>query len=196
MPILNPTTIAGEITALLINPDRDEGMESSAVAAVQASFAGFAGEAHGGLTRPLCSRVTKQYPKGTEIRNTRQISIVSEEELAAVAADMGLPVSLDPAWLGANMVVRCIPAFTLVPPSSRLITTGGVSLVVDMENAPCWQPGDVIEARYPGIGKSYAAKARNRRGVTAWVEREGEVSVGQAVLLHCPPQRAYPPLAT
>ena len=67
------------------------------------SFEGMKGEAHAGLTRPSCSRVVTQHPRGTPIRNTRQLSIVSAEELAATAQAMGLD-AIDPAWVGASVV--------------------------------------------------------------------------------------------
>ena len=35
---------------------------------------GLVGEAHGGLTRPACTRVARQYPRGAEIRNVRQLT--------------------------------------------------------------------------------------------------------------------------
>lgn len=64
-----------------------------------AGFAGVEGEVHAGLKRPSCSRVTGQYPRGTEIRNVRQFSVLSAEELAMIARDMGL-AQLDPSLLG------------------------------------------------------------------------------------------------
>ena len=45
-----------------------------------------------------------QYAQGTEIRNTRQISIVSVEELAFIADSMGID-TLQPEWVGANLLV-------------------------------------------------------------------------------------------
>jgi MOSC domain len=158
------------------------------------SFAGYEGEVHAGLTRPACSRVSAQYPKGTEIRNTRQVSIVSAEELAEVAAALGLE-AVDPAWLGAGVVIAGIPDFSHIPPSSRLQGEGGATLVVDMENLPCLEPARTIEAARPGHGTAFKAAARGRRGVTAWVEREGVLRPGERIRLHVPTQRAWAHLA-
>jgi len=191
MPILTPSDIEGEATGLFVNPDRLDGMSSRSVESVRVGFAGFEGEAHGGLTRPSCTRVKLQYPRNTEIRNVRQICILSEEEIAAIAAAMQLD-TIDPRWLGANVVMRGIPDLTQLPPASRLIFEGGVSLVVDMENAPCRIAAQSIEEHRPGQGMSFPKHAAGRRGVTAWVEREGEIARGERARLHIPPQRLYP----
>ncbi len=194
MPILEPTDITGTVVFLGIVPDRGISLESVAQARVEARFEGLAGESHSGLVRASCSRVTAQYAKGTPIRNTRQLSILSREELAAVAAAMGLE-ALAPEWVGANLVLEGVPELTLLPPASRLIFAGGVSLTVDMENGPCQLPARVIEGRHAGRGAAFRSAAAGRRGVTAWVEREGRIELGESVRLHVPPQRLYPPLS-
>lgn len=117
---------------------------------------------------------------------------MSAEELAEIAADCGLK-SLDPALAGASMVVQGIPDFTHLPPSSRLQFADGATIVVDMENRPCHLPAKVINADHPGAGDRFKAAAKGKRGVTAWVEREGSVQVGDSVRLHVPDQRAWRP---
>jgi len=112
------------------------------------------------------------------------------EDLIQIAENMGVP-HLEPEWLGANLCLSGIPDFTLVPPSSRLIFSGGASLVVDMENEPCKYPGMIIDKHIPGAGERFAKSAINLRGVTAWVEREGMIGNGDDVSLHVPPQRLY-----
>lgn len=193
MAILTPTALGGRVAWLGVVADREATLRSGPVAAVTLGFDGIEGESHSGLTRPSCSRVTGQYPKGTPIRNVRQITIVSAEELAAIAAAMALD-ALEPEWLGANLVVTGLPDLTLVPPSARLVFDGGAGLVVDMENAPCQFPAREIEAAHPGKGAAFRAAAKHRRGVTAWVEREGRIALGEGFRLHVPPQRPYPPL--
>jgi len=193
MAILNPTGIYGTVKALLVNPDRETGLMSGHRGRVTLTYAGFEGEAHGGLTRPACSRVKAQYPRDTEIRNTRQVTILSEEELAETGAAMGLPEPVRPEWIGANLVLSGIPLLSQLQPSSRLIFEGGASLTVDMENAPCRFPGEVIDGFHPGLGKLFPKAAYGRRGVTAWAEREGEIALGERCRLHIPPQRLYQP---
>ena len=190
MPALIATQFTGTITWLGRVSNRDTKLESDPLTEIMAHFSGPEGEAHGGLTRPSCSRVLTQHPRHTEIRNTRQFAIVSAEELAAIAAQMGLP-DLDPALVGASMVIAGLPDFTHLPPSSRLQAENGTTLVVDMENRPCTLPARPIENRHPGRGKSFKAAAKDRRGITAWVEREGVLRVGAAIRLHIPDQPAW-----
>lgn len=193
MAVLNPTDLTGRVTYLGLNPSREGGHVTDPVDEVEAAFTGFVGEAHSGFTRRSCARVTAQYPKGTEIRNTRQVSILSVEDLALTARILGIP-ALPPEWVGASLVFEGLPDLSLLPPSSRLIFEGGVSLTVDMENAPCNVIAAEIERHHPGVGKHYRSAAAHRRGVTAWVEREGRIRVGETARLHVPPQRLYPPL--
>ncbi|MCU0901227.1 MAG: sulfurase [Cypionkella sp.] len=187
MPALKPTPFVGTITWLGVVPDRDRQLEAEPRQSLRVGFDGPEGEAHGGLTRPACSRVKAQYPRDTVIRNTRQFSILGAEDLAAIAADMGLD-HLDPALVGATMVIAGLPDFTHLPPSSRLQGAGGATLVVDMENRPCVLPGKPIDAVHPGFGARFKAAAKGRRGITAWVEREGVFSLGEDVRLHIPDQ--------
>lgn len=190
MPALVPTHITAKIVWLGVVADRALKLPSTAVPQITATFSGPKGESHGGLTRASCSRVVSQYPRGTEIRNTRQFSVLSKEELDLIAQEMGLE-TLDPSLVGASMVLSGIPDFTHVPPSSRVQAEGGATLVVDMENLPCVLPAKPIEAAYPGYGARFKMAAKDRRGVTAWVEAEGVLRVGQNVTLHVPAQRAW-----
>ena len=191
MPALVKTRHVGRIVWLGRVPHRDASeIVGEPLAEMALGFEGLAGEFHAGLTRPSCSRVTTQHPRGTEIRNVRQISIVSAEELAVIAGKLGLE-AVDPAWLGASVVVDGLPDFTHVPPSSRLQGPDGVTLTVDMLNQPCNLVAKTIEDARPGHGKAFKAAAEGRRGVTAWVERPGTLRVGDDLVLHVPGQRAW-----
>ena len=193
MPILSPTDIYGAAVFLGVNRDRDAGLQSAPTERVEVDYGGFVGEAHGGLTRPSCSRVKRQYARGTEIKNHRQITILSIEELSEIGAAMGLPGPVRPEWVGANLVMEGIPLLTQMPPGARLIFEGGVSLVVDMENGPCKYPAEIIEEIHPGHGLSFPKHAMGKRGVTAFVERRGAIALGEKAQLHIPPQRIYQP---
>ncbi len=194
MPALLQTGFVGSITWL----GRVRAVPSMLVSVpeteVFASFAGVDGEVHAGLTRPACSRVAAQYRLGTTIRNVRQFSVLSAEELALIARGMGLE-RLDPSLLGASLVISGVPDFSHLPPSSRLQADSGATLVVDMENRPCTVPAKGIEAAHPGFGAKFKPEAKDRRGVTAWVEREGVLRLGARVRLHVPDQRAWDYLA-
>ncbi|MEL6167181.1 MAG: sulfurase [Pseudomonadota bacterium] len=195
MPALEPTDYVGEITWLGYVPHRETPeLPTVSVDSIALGWDGIPGSIHGGVNRPSCSRVLPQHPKGTEIRNVRQLSLVSEEEMDGIAADLGLKV-LDPKWLGASLVLRGIPDFTHLPPSSRLQAETGATLTVDMENLPCGFPGKTIEKSRPGHGAGFEVAARNRRGVTAWVERPGTLVIGDTLRLHIPRQRGWSPEA-
>lgn len=194
MAILTPTGIAGRVVFLGVVRDRAASLRSDPVRTLELRFDGIEGDSHAGLTRPSCARVTAQYPRrGTPIRNARQVSLVSAEELAATAEALGLD-ALPPEWVGANLVLEGVPDLTRIPPAARLVFAGGAVLTVDVENAPCRFPAREIEAERPGQGRGYVAAARGRRGLTAWVEREGTLSLDEAVRVHVPPQRPWPPL--
>ncbi len=193
MPALIPTNMRGTVLWLGHVPDREAALAATPRDHLRLGFDGPEGESHGGLTRPACSRVKALYPRDTEIGNTRQLSVLSAEELDAIAADMGID-TLDPALLGASLVIRGIPDFSLLPPSSRLQFGGVATLVVDMENRPCTLPAKPIEARHPGFGKAFKPAANHRRGVTAWVERPGDLMLGQEVRLFIPDQPVWPHL--
>ncbi len=170
--------------------DRQESIKSKSVVKGKLDFGGLVGDSHYGTTRPACVRVEDLYPEDTPIRNTRQISVVSSEELDLIAQDMGLE-KLAPELVGANMVLEGIPDFTHLPPSSRLQFPSGATITVDMINLPCNFPARELEKLYPGKGKYFKTSARERRGVTAWVEREGVISVGDRVNCFVPTQSAW-----
>jgi hypothetical protein len=192
MPALRPTKLVGTVVWLGAQPEPVEKLVIRAVPLTEMplSFAGYVGESHAGLTRPACSRVKAQHPRDTEIRNVRQLSVVSAEEMAEVAAALGLE-AMNHAWVGASLVIEGIPDFSHLPPSSRLQGPDGVTLVVDMQNLPCQEPAVTIEQARPGHGKAFKAAAEGKRGVTAWVEREGTLSIGDKISLHIPDQRAW-----
>lgn len=190
MPILKPTPYAGLITFLGRMIGTYDLLHSEPCASLNATFAGIEGETHEGLSVPSCTRMTPLYRKGTQIANTRQVSILSSEELAEIAAKMGLE-RLSPSLLGATMVVDGIPDFSHIPPGSRLQGSSGATLVVNLNNRPCTIPSRAIEAQHPGFGVAFTKAAKDRRGVVAWVEREGTFALGESLSLHIPDQRVW-----
>ena len=155
-------------------------------------WAGVVGDSHAGSTRRADVRIP-HYPRGTTVRNERQVTIVAADQLAEVAATLSLP-EIRPEWLGANMVLAGIPSLTLLPPATRLIFASGASLVVDWENQPCTGPGTVIAEHYgdPTLRSRFVKAALEKRGFTAWVECIGTIHLGDAVTVVVPPQRIWP----
>lgn len=142
---------------------------------------GLDGDRHQGATRSADAR-TPWHARGTRIANTRQISLVSVEECDEIAAVLGLP-AIDPALLGPNLVLRGIPALSLVPPATRLQFPSGATLFVTEQNIPCRHPGARIAAAQgdPDLAAAFGRAAGGRRGVVALVEREGTVRCGDPV---------------
>ena len=77
---------------------------------IQCTLDGVVGDRHYGRTKS--AGVREQYvSRGTEILNLRQISIVSQEELACIARTLGVP-EITGQDLGANIVLEGIEHLT------------------------------------------------------------------------------------
>jgi len=190
MVLVHKAAFQGKVEKLYSKTSRQDGFEKLEKDSLNLLLSGPEGDCHAGFTREADSRTLKLYKRGTPIRNVRQVTIVAPEELAEVATKMGLP-EIDPVWLGANMLLSGVPDLTLLPPSTRIQFPSGATIVVDMENAPCTQVSKAIVQRHGEVGWDFVKAATNKRGVTGWVEREGEVKVGDVATLFFPPQRLY-----
>jgi len=190
MPLMTKLAFTGRIEALLKSGDRAMGLEKSRTGQLKLRFDGIDGDCHAGLTRPSDSRTLRQYPRDTPIRNVRQLTLLAREELADIAAIMEIP-EVKPEWIGANLVTSGIPDLTLLPPSSRMQFPSGATIVVDMENEPCRYPAEILEKHNPDQMVGFVKAANHKRGITAWVEREGDVRLGDEITIWIPPQRLY-----
>jgi MOSC domain-containing protein YiiM len=183
--------ITGRVDAVLIAPDADS-IVSVRQAEVQVSLAGFEGDRHAGDVYRAGSR-TSFYARGTEIRNSRQVSLVSAEELAEVAAAMDIP-HIAPEWLGANLFISGIPALTFLPPTTRLFFEQGAVLIVQGENSPCTTAGQAIQDQFPGrddLANAFPSAGLHKRGIVAWVEHPGVIMAGDSVRAAVPDQVLY-----
>ena len=190
MAILQKLDWTGRVSACYASPLRETGLQKQRQAVLDLTFDGIVGDCHASRLRPSDSRMLKQYKRGTEVVNNRQVSLVSAEELEEIAARLDVP-ALDPAWLGANLVTKDIPDLTLLPPATRLMFSSGATLIIDLENAPCRFPAEIIESHYPGHGLAFPQKARNKRGLVAYVEKAGRIAEGDEIIVFIPPQRLY-----
>jgi hypothetical protein len=188
--LLSKASFTGRVIRLLASPDRKTGLEKAARDSLSLRFSGIAEDCHGGLTRESDSRMVKQFKRGTVVKNARQVSILSEEELAEIARTMGIP-AVRAEWVGANLVTAGIPDLTLLPPTTRLQFPSGAMIVVDIENLPCRYPAAIIEKHHPEQSMGFVKAARHKRGVVGWIEAEGEIRVGDAITVWLPPQRVY-----
>jgi MOSC domain-containing protein YiiM len=182
--------LAATALQVLTTPDpghfRTRPVESLAV-----DLQGIPGDRHYGFTRPAGAR-ERWYKGGTQIRSGRQLTIVSVEDLAVIAANMDLP-AIDPAWIGANVLIQGIPDFTLLPWGSRIFFGEGAVLVNEGDNVPCRFAGAAIAQNYPermGLDMLFVKAAQDRRGIVATVERAGQLAPGP-VTVKIPQQKTW-----
>jgi hypothetical protein len=173
----------GKVEVVLVSPP-DSQLPGQPVEQVEVSLEGFLGDKHAGLTMRASSS-QKPYPKGTEIRNVRQVSLVSLEELEEVAQRLGVP-QIRPEWVGANLLISGVPGLTKLPAGTRFYFEDGAGLVVEGENMPCTTAGGSLAAQFPeieGLANQFPKHAIGKRGLVAWVERAGRIRQGEAVVV-------------
>lgn len=166
--------------------------ETAPVDSLVLGFDGIAGDRHGGSTRRSGGR-EPWYPRGTEIRNERQVSLVCLADLESIAVSMNVP-RIQPDWIGANLLISGIRDFTMLPPRTTLFFEGGVTIRIDGLNVPCRLSGRAIAAHYPeqeGLDLAFVKAARYLRGLVGWVEKPGIVRAGETVKVNVPEQWIY-----
>ena len=175
--------LTATILATLTTPD-PASFQTGRTRELQVDLGGIPGERHYGMTARADSRYP-MYPRGTEIRNRRQLTAVSAEEIALVARELGVP-EIAPEWLGANLVLTGLPDLTLLPAGARLLFPSGAGLICEGENEPCRGPGEVIQTQYqqmPGLAAAFVKAAQHRRGLALSVERAGLIRPGDEVTI-------------
>lgn len=185
---------AGTVGGLYIASS--EHFETRPVEALQVDFRGLDGDIHGGITRRSGGR-EPWYPRGTEMRNERQLSIVAADELAIVAQRMSLP-KIMPEWIGANLLIDGVPNLSMLPSGTLLFFKGGATVKIDAQNGPCRKAGKQIALRggmedLEAGAIMFPKVAKRLRGLVAWVEKPGTIRMGEAVSLRIPEQWIYAP---
>lgn len=156
-------------------------------------LSGIPGDVHGGVTRKSGAR-EPWLPRGTVLRNDRQLSALSADELAEVAADLGLD-ALPPEWIGGNLLFTGLECFSRIAPGSRLAIggswggsgrfDGGAVLRVEAYNFPCRQSGRAIAALAgrPELEFAFVKVAAALRGLVLSVDLAGTITPGDAVIV-------------
>ncbi len=157
-------------------------------------FDGIAGDFHAGATRRSGGR-EPWYPRGTQMRNERQLSIVAPDELAIVAGRMGL-AEVKPEWIGANLLIEGIPRLSMLPAGTLLFFRGGVTIKIDAQNGPCRIAGRSIAenagaADHQAISLLFPKAAKRLRGLVGWVEKPGVIKAGEEISVRVPEQWIY-----
>lgn len=156
-----------------------------AVPALDLDWGGAVGDRHHGVTMSSDTRQREVFDRGTEIRNHRQISIVDVDELAEVAAALGIE-EIAPGTIADNICTSGISHLTELEPMSRLVFASGAVLMTGGRNAPCTIAGRMVQARYGSPAEKFPKAAFDRRGITAWVERPGAIRAGDSVTVVAP----------
>ncbi len=170
----------GTVNQVLVCRD-EKSIRSESVNEVDVTFEGFSGDKHSGWTK-LSDGRTKFYPRGTIIRNSRQVSMVSLEESRQIAAELGIK-SLQPEWMGANLLLEGIAELSSLGPNSRLFFEGGVVLLVTEENHPCGTMSAEIARHFPEnleLSGKIVKASMHRRGIVAVVELPGLIKKGES----------------
>jgi len=168
--------------------------QTEPVAELMLGFDGVSGDYHAGQTRRSGGR-EPWYSRGTEIRNERQLSIVSADELSVIASRMDL-AELKPEWIGANLVIDGIPHLSMLPAGTMLFFKGGATLKIDGQNHPCRLAGRSV-ADNAGMADREAGSllfpkaAKRLRGLVGWVEKPGTVATGEEISVRVPEQWIY-----
>jgi hypothetical protein len=152
---------------------------------IDVEFNGIKGDHHAGASRVAYSG--DREPKGTVIRNDRQWSAVSLEELTEISQRLDLSKPLRANTVGANLCIEGIPDMSLLPRGSRLKFPSGTALTVEEYNPPCLDMGAEIARKHQT--KSGAAlsadqwlkPAAGRRGIVGVVDVPGTIFVGDVV---------------
>jgi hypothetical protein len=184
--------LEARLSAVLVARGRDFVTETAD--ALNLGFDGIEGDVHAGPTRRSGSR-EPWYPRNTEMRNERQLSVVASDELALVASRMAL-AEIKPQWIGANLVIDGVPRLSLLPAGTLLFFANGVTVKVDAQNGPCRIAGKSIaehaDMEDVAAGALLFPKAAKRlRGLVGWVEKPGTVAVGEKVSVRVPEQWIY-----
>lgn len=189
MSIYSAKRFEARVEALFAS--RDGTAVSAPVDSLGLTFEGIEGDRHGGPTRQSGGR-EPWYKRGTEIRNERQLSIVSTDELALAADAMEID-RIAPEWIGANMVLGGVPSLSMLPPRSLLFFENGAVIKIDGQNAPCRYAGNEIAANFPdrnanALALAFPKAAVGKRGLVGWVEKPGAITVGETITVQVPQQ--------
>lgn len=169
---------------------------TSAAASLTLDHAGIVGDLHSGAVRRSGPR-EPWLPRGLPLRNDRQLSALCPDELETIAAALDLP-ALPPGWLGGNLLIEGLPAFSRIAPGSRLAFggswagrgrfDGSAILRVEGYNLPCRRAGAAIAAASgrAGLLFRFVRAAAGLRGLVLSVDLPGPILPGDAVVVLAP----------
>ena len=186
--------LAGRVLAAYSAPagGDDFGFVTQATDHLTLTFEGIPGDRHFGWVRRSGGR-EPWYPRGTEMRNERQLSLLAPDEMVQIAERLSVP-EVKPEWIGGNLLIEGLPSFSMLPSSTRLTFEGGAVVVIDAQNGPCRFAGRSIALKYPDrpdIELAFPKVAKRIRGLVGWVEKPGTITPGSTVSARIPEQWIY-----
>lgn len=147
-----------------------------------------------GFTRTSDRRVP-WLPIDTEIRNQRQISMLSVEDLDALAVSLGIS-KIDPEWLNANFLISGLEDFSSLPRGTRMRLPNGGCILVEDRTYPCRGSGAAVKEFYPhrsNLELEFVAAAATLRGLLCTIELGGNVVEGDRLEVLVPKQWIWTP---
>jgi hypothetical protein len=155
------------------------------VESLQLDWGGPIGDRHHGETMDSDTRQAKVFPRGTTIRNHRQLSLVDAAELASIAKALGIG-QIATGVIAENICTEGLPELTAMPRMTRLLFPSGAAIMLGGANAPCTIAGNMVAQAYGSPAEAFPKAAIGRRGVTGWVERPGTICPGDQITIVLP----------
>ena len=149
---------------------------------------GIQGDRHNSSSKLAGAQEKHIVLKHRPVANFRQVTIVTQEEMDAVAEALGVP-KLYAEDFSANIAISGIEGFTTLPPMYYLVfsnkrqETHAVIRIMG-ENRPCIVAGENMQKRYPeekGLKSRFVKAALHKRGQVAVVYASGVIRVGDTV---------------
>lgn len=175
-------------------------LNGTPVESLTMKFDGPIGDTHSGTRRVLSGHDhtfirTSKLLKGDLVFNARSWTGLSMEELQDIEKTLG--VKIPQGCLLENITVRGIPAFSQLPPTSRLVFPfhqglreghRQAILAVWEENTPCKTVGQRLADHHGDFDlmAKFVTEANGKRGVMGFVYASGRIVVGDEVLVYPP----------
>ncbi len=146
---------------------------------------GIVGDRHSGYETISGGRFKTLYAPGTKVRNNRQWSAISPQEVDRIAENLGVSGRLTPELLGINLLLEGMEDLSKLPPMTYLVfsphstfqpgRSEDVTLIVYGQALPCTIAGKALVQPLsdPGLERGFPKAALGYRGTTGWVEHGG-----------------------
>ncbi len=156
------------------------------VESLELDWGGPIGDRHHGETMASDTRQAKVFPRGTAIRNHRQLSFVDAAELACDRRSAWASSGSRPGIIAENICTEGLPELTAMPRMTRLLFPSGAAIMLGGANAPCTIAGGMVAQAYGSRAEAFPKAAIGRRGVTGWVERPATICPGDPITVVLP----------